>query len=81
MESQEKTSEYIRDRGWSDLQYIGLLFRVDVPVPMILITVDALVDKRHFYEKNGFRLLQNEIPEEADTVLMYFDLKAFTEKV
>ena len=45
------------------------------------ITVDALVDKRHFYEKNGFRLLQNEIPEEADTVLMYFDLKAFTEKV
>ena len=26
-----------------------------------------------------FRLLQNEIPEDADTVLMYFDLKAFTE--
>ena len=43
------------------------------------ITVDALVSKRPFYEKNGFRLLQNEIPEDADTVLMYFDLKAFTE--
>ena len=41
------------------------------------ITVDALVGKRGFYEKNGFRLLQNEIPKEADTVLMYFDLKAF----
>ena len=26
-------------------------------------------------------LEENEIPEEADTVLMYFDLKAFTEKV
>ena len=43
------------------------------------ITVDALVSKRPFYEKNGFRLLQNEIPEDANTVLMYFDLKAFTE--
>lgn len=44
------------------------------------ITVDALVGKRAFYERNGFRLLQNEIPENADTVLMYFDLKAFTGK-
>ena len=41
------------------------------------ITVDALVGKQSFYEKNGFRLLQSEIPEDADTVLMYFDLKAF----
>ena len=41
------------------------------------ITVDAIVDKRSFYEKNGFRLLQNEIPEGAETVLMYFDLKTF----
>ncbi|MBO5539163.1 MAG: GNAT family N-acetyltransferase [Prevotella sp.] len=41
------------------------------------ITVDAVVDKRSFYEKNGFRLLQNEIPEGAETVLMYFDLKTF----
>ncbi len=44
------------------------------------ITVDALVSKKSFYEKIGFRLLQNEIPEDADTVLMYFDLKAFAEK-
>ena len=41
------------------------------------ITVDALVAKKSFYEKIGFRLLQNEIPKDADTVLMYFDLKAF----
>lgn len=33
-----------------------------------------------FYEKNGFRLLQSEIPEDADTILMYFDLKAFSVK-
>lgn len=41
------------------------------------VTVDALVSKRSFYERNGFRLLQNEMPNNADTVLMYFDLKSF----
>ncbi len=44
------------------------------------ITVDALIGKQSFYERNGFRLLQSEIPEGADTVLMYFDLKAFSVK-
>lgn len=44
------------------------------------ITVDALIGKKTFYERIGFRLLQNEVPKDADTVLMYFDLKAFTEK-
>ena len=43
------------------------------------ITVDALVEKRAFYEKNGFRLLQNEIGEGDDTVMMYYDLKSFDE--
>ena len=46
------------------------------------ITVDAITAKRPFYEGNGFRLLINEkeLPADADTVPMYFDLKAFMEK-
>ena len=38
------------------------------------ITVDALIDKVGFYEKEGFKVL---VPpkEDEDTVLMYYDLK------
>ncbi|MBR6867735.1 MAG: GNAT family N-acetyltransferase [Prevotella sp.] len=43
------------------------------------ITVDALIGRQSFYEKNGFRLLQNDVPADSDTVLMYYDLKSFAE--
>ena len=40
------------------------------------ITVDALVSKISFYEKNGFKILVKPT-EEDETVLMYYDLKKF----
>jgi len=39
------------------------------------LTVDAYKDALPFYQKNGFRLLVNDIEEEQYTVPMYFDLK------
>lgn len=39
------------------------------------LTVDAYKDALPFYQKNGFRLLVNDIEEELYTVPMYFDLK------
>lgn len=41
--------------------------------------IGNMIGKQSFYERNGFRLLQNEIPTDSDTVLMYFDLKYFDE--
>ena len=40
------------------------------------ITVDALVSKISFYEKNGFKILVKPA-EDDETVLMYYDLKKF----
>lgn len=39
------------------------------------LTVDAYKDALPFYQKNGFRLLVNDIEDEQFTVPMYFDLK------
>ena len=42
------------------------------------LTVDAYKDALPFYQKNGFRLLINDIEEENFTVPMYYDLKELT---
>ena len=39
------------------------------------LTVDAYRAAVPFYVKNGFKMLVNEIAEEAYTVPMYYDLK------
>ena len=39
------------------------------------LTVDAYRCAVPFYEKNGFKMLVNEISDEAHTVPMYYDLK------
>lgn len=40
------------------------------------LTVDAYKDALPFYEKNGFKLLVNDVDEELYTVPMYYDLMA-----
>ena len=39
------------------------------------LTVDAYRAAVPFYVKNGFKMLVNEIAEEAYTIPMYYDLK------
>ena len=39
------------------------------------LTVDAYRAAVPFYEKNGFKILVNEVSDDAHTVPMYYDLK------
>ncbi|GEM_PF-6532627 len=39
------------------------------------LTVDAYRSAVPFYEKNGFKMLVNEIAEDVQIVPMYYDLK------
>ncbi|MBR1712699.1 MAG: GNAT family N-acetyltransferase [Alloprevotella sp.] len=43
------------------------------------LTVDAYRAAVPFYEKNGFKMLVNEVDEDAHTVPMYYDLKQMLE--
>ena len=44
------------------------------------LTIDAYHKAVPFYEKNNFRLLTNDVPEDAPTVPMYFDLMTIAEQ-
>ena len=68
--------------GWGTkiLNFIKYWFTHENKTGCRYITVDALVSKMSFYEKNGFKVLVKPDVDD-ETVLMYYDLKKFEVEV
>ena len=68
--------------GWGTkiLNFIKYWFTHENKTGCRYITVDALVSKMSFYEKNGFKVLVKPDLDD-ETVLMYYDLKKFEVEV
>ena len=71
--------EYQR-HGWGEriLNMLKIWFTHNNKTGCRYITVDALKSARKFYEKNGFHVLVTP-DEDEETILMYYDLKKYTE--